>query len=63
VLAIFVTGLFQHEAPLGIILAGGLQALVVLFVLWGAAVVVSPHWNWRRSELRTPSKPQQDALT
>lgn len=63
VLAIFVTGIFQHEAPLGIILAGGLQALVVLFVLWGAAVVVSAHWNSRRSALPVPSIPQQDALT
>jgi hypothetical protein len=63
-LAAFVTVLFQHEAPLGIILAGGLQALVVLFVLWRAAVIVSAQWSWRRSELRTPpSKPNQDALT
>jgi hypothetical protein len=63
-LAIFVTGLFQHEAPMGNILAGGLQALVVLFLFWRAAVIMSGRWSMRpiASPLR-PSRPDQEVLT
>jgi hypothetical protein len=64
VFAIFVAGLFQQEQPLGLILASGLQGLVVLFLVWRVAVIMSAQSTWRRSALRMrPSNPAQDALT
>jgi hypothetical protein len=64
VLAIFVTALFQQESPLGIILASGLQALVVLFILWRVAVILSGHWSWRPASSRMErSGARQEALT
>lgn len=63
-LAIVVAGLFKHEEPLGLILASGLQALVVLVLLWRVAVIVSAHWGSRQSPLRMrPPNPEPEAVT